>query len=93
MVLYSHDSSFKYIPYAAVAGPVLTKYFSNMYSQAKQREFYAYQKQGYERQLEDWHRNVPGRQIRYPELSYPGRIRAADLGISREIQLRIQHLQ
>lgn len=77
------DPSLKYAPYSAVAGPILTRYFTNMYSQAKQRQFYNYQKQAYERQLEDWHRNTPGREIRYPELSYAGRIRAADLGISQ----------
>lgn len=83
MINYLQDPALKYVPYAAIAGPVLTRYFSNMYSQAKQREFYNYQKKGYERQLEDWHKNVPGREIRYPELSYPGRIRAADTGISQ----------
>lgn len=56
---------------------------AKLYSQEKQRELYRYQKKGYERQLEDWHRNVPNRSIRYPELSYPGHIRALDTGISQ----------
>lgn len=56
---------------------------ANIYSQTKQRQLYRYQKQGYERQLADWHKNIPGRTIRYPELSYPGRIRALDTGISQ----------
>lgn len=56
---------------------------ANLYSQYKQRELYRYQKQAYERQYEDWKRNVPGRTIRYPELSYPGHIRALDTGISQ----------
>lgn len=56
---------------------------ANLYSQYKQRELYRYQRSGYERQLADWKRNTPGRSIRYPELSYPGRIRALDTGISQ----------
>lgn len=58
-------------------------YGSNMYSQYKQRELYRYQKHDYERQLRDWKKNVPGRTIRYPALSYPGHIRALDTGISQ----------
>ena len=41
-----------------------------------------YLRSGNERALEDWHRNVPNRQIRYPELSYPGQIRRADTSIA-----------
>lgn len=57
--------------------------YSNLYSQSKQRDLYRYQRGGYERQLADWKRNVPGRTIRYPEFSYPGHIRALDTGISQ----------
>lgn len=46
-------------------------------------DYLNYQKQAYERQLSDWHRNVPNRQIAYPELSYPGAIRGIDTGITR----------
>lgn len=56
---------------------------ANLYSQYKQRELYRYQKHDYERQLRDWKKNVPGRTIRYPALSYPGHIRALDTGISQ----------
>lgn len=42
-----------------------------------------YLKQGNERALADWHKNVPNRQIRYPELSYAGQIRRADTSITR----------
>lgn len=66
-----------------IAGSQMVKAGANLYSQSKQRDFYRYQKAGYERQLSDWHRNVPGREIRYPELSYPGHIRALDTGISQ----------
>lgn len=66
-----------------IAGSQLVKAGANLYSQKQQRALFNYQKAGYERQLADWKRNVPGRQIRYPELSYPGHIRAADTGISQ----------
>lgn len=86
-----NDPSLKYLIPSALAGPILTRYGSNMYSELKQREFYKYQKNAYERQLEDWHRNVPGREIRYPELSFPGRIRAADLGLSQSYARSYSH--
>lgn len=55
---------------------------ANLYSQAQQRKLYRYQRAGYERQYRDWKNNVGrSREIRYPELSYPGRIRALDTGI------------
>ena len=56
---------------------------AKLYSQANQRKFYNYQRQGYDRQLKDWNRNVgvQGRQIRYPELSYQGKIRGLETGI------------
>lgn len=36
-----------------------------------------------ERALKDWHKNVPNREIKYPELSYAGQIRRADTSIAR----------
>lgn len=39
-----------------------------------------YLRGGYERQLRDWHRNVPNRQIKYPELSYAGQIYSLNTG-------------
>lgn len=68
---------------ALIGGSLLAGYGSQLYSQQKQRELYRYQRGGYERQLRDWHKNVPGRSIRYPEFSYPGHIRALDTGISQ----------
>lgn len=56
---------------------------ASFYSQSRQRELYRYQRGGYERQYADWRKNVPGRSIRYPEFSYPGKIRALDIGISQ----------
>lgn len=49
---------------------------ANLYSQSRQRDLYRYQRSGYERQLNDWNKNVgsQGRNIRYPELSYQGAI-------------------
>lgn len=46
-------------------------------------DYLQYQKQAYERQLADWHRNVPNREIAYPELSYPGAIRGINTGVTR----------
>lgn len=48
-----------------------------------QIDYEQYLKRGNERALADWHRNVPGRQIRYPEFSYPGQIYRADTSIAR----------
>lgn len=44
-----------------------------------------YLKQGYQRALDDWQRNVgsKGLEIRYPELSYPGYLKRADTAITR----------
>lgn len=48
-----------------------------------QMDYEAYLRQGYERQLADWHKNVPGREIRYPELSYPGYIYRSNTASAR----------
>lgn len=48
-----------------------------------QMNYEQYLKQGNERALADWHKNVPGRSIKYPEFSYPGQIRRADTSIAR----------
>lgn len=47
-------------------------------------DYYQYLKQGYDRQLEDWQKNVgsKGRSIRYPELSYAGYSYGASKNIS-----------
>lgn len=66
----------------AVSGPIIGTLFNNWESNALQRSYNQYLKKGYERQLNDYNKNV-GRQIRYPELSYAGRIRAMDTGISQ----------
>ena len=58
---------------------------SNLYSQSAQRELYRYQKGGYQRALADWNQNVgsQGRSIRYPELSYEGKLRGLDTSIAQ----------
>lgn len=71
------------VPLVIMGASAVTGAGANLYSQYKQRELYRYQKGGYERALNDWHKNVPGREIRYPEQSYPGHIRALDTGISQ----------
>lgn len=48
-----------------------------------QIDYEQYLKAGNERALRDWHKNVPGRTIKYPELSYAGQIRRADTSIAR----------
>lgn len=42
-----------------------------------------YLRRGNERALADWHKNVPGRTIKYPEFSYAGQIARSDTAISR----------
>lgn len=74
---------FPLVPLALIAGSSAVATGANLYSQAKQRELYRYQRGGYERQLRDWHKNVPGRSIKYPEQSYAGHIRSLDTGISQ----------
>lgn len=48
-----------------------------------QIDYETYLKVGNQRALSDWHKNVPGRTIKYPELSYAGQIRRADTSIAR----------
>ena len=48
-----------------------------------QIDYDEYLKAGNRRALEDWHRNLPGRTIKYPEFSYAGQIRRADTSIAR----------
>lgn len=48
-----------------------------------QIDYEQYLRAGNERALADWHKNVPNRQIRYPELSYPGQIYRANTSIAR----------
>lgn len=52
-------------------------------SNAAQIDYDEYIKRGNERAFADWKKNVPGRSIRYPELSYPGAVYRADTGIAR----------
>lgn len=42
-----------------------------------------YLRAGNERAYNDWKKNVPGREIKYPEFSYPGAIYRANTGIAR----------
>lgn len=62
----------------------------NQYKQTQrsnqvQIDYDTYLRRGNERALADWKRNVPGRQIRYPELSYPGAIYRSDTGVARSM--------
>lgn len=71
------------IPLALMGASAVAGAGANWYSQSQQRDLYRYQRNAYVRQEKDWHKNVPGRSIRYPELSYSGHIRALDTGISQ----------
>lgn len=52
-------------------------------SLSAQMDYDQYIRKGNERALADWHKNVPNRSIKYPELSYEGQIRRADTSITR----------
>lgn len=59
------------------------QYQNTQKSNQAEIDYLNYQKQAYERQYRDWQKNVPNRQIVYPELSYLGAIRGVDTGITR----------
>lgn len=59
------------------------QYENTQKSNQAEIDYLQYQKRAYERQLADWHKNVPNRQIVYPELSYAGAIRGINTGITR----------
>lgn len=61
------------------------QYKQTQKSNQAQIDYDTYLRRGNERALADWHRNLPGRQIRYPELSYPGAIYRADTGVARSM--------
>lgn len=52
-------------------------------SLSTQMDYEQYLRQGNERALSDWYKNVRGRTIKYPEFSYPGQIHRADTSIAR----------
>lgn len=54
-------------------------------SNQAQIDFNEYLRKGNERALADWHKNVPNREIKYPELSYAGAIYRADTGSARSM--------
>lgn len=49
----------------------------------KQIDYEQYIRAGNERALSDWHKNVPGRSIKYPEFSYSGQVQRANTSIAR----------
>lgn len=54
-------------------------------SNQTQIDYNNYLARGNERALADWHKNVPGREIKYPELSYAGAIYRANTGSARSM--------
>lgn len=75
-----YDSFLKPLSYD-VTGHTQMKNTQN--SLTVQMDYERYLKRGNDRALADWHRNVPGREIKYPEFSYPGQIARADTSIAR----------
>ena len=75
------------LTYATGYLPFIGAYTSRLYSNSLSRDLYSYQKAGYERQYADWMKNVgsQGKTIQYPELSYPGHIRALDTASSQSV--------
>lgn len=62
-----------------------TQFRNAQASTQTQIDYENYLRAGNERALRDWHKNVPNRQIRYPELSYPGQIYRSDTSIARNM--------
>lgn len=60
-----------------------TQYQNTRKSAETQISYEQYLRRGNERALADWHKNLPGRRIRYPEFSYAGQIARADTAIGR----------
>lgn len=78
--LYRHNEA-----YNSLVGGMFgyNQYRNTRASASAQMNYDAYLKAGNERALRDWHRNVPGKEIAYPEFSYPGQIYRADTAIAR----------
>lgn len=62
-----------------------TQYENTIASNQAQIDYNEYLRRGNERALADWHKNVPNRQIKYPELSYAGAIYRANTGTARSM--------
>lgn len=52
-------------------------------SNQAQIDYNEYLKAGYLRAYEDWKKNVPNREIKYPEFTYPGNIYRTDTASAR----------
>lgn len=60
-----------------------TQYENTQNSLSAQMDYEQYLKAGNERALRDWHKNLPGREIKYPEFSYAGQIYRSNTSIAR----------
>lgn len=60
-----------------------TQYDNTIASNQAQIDYNEYLRVGNERALADWKRGFPGKEIRYPELSYPGAIYRTNTGTAR----------
>lgn len=59
------------------------QYKNTIASNQAQIDYNEYLREGNERALRDWQKNVPNRTIKYPELSYAGAIYRSDTGTAR----------
>lgn len=82
MFVYSRDNPYSW---RNLIKDVLgyNQYRNTQASLEAQMNYEQYLKAGNERALADWHRNLPGREIRYPEFSYSGQIYRANTSLAR----------
>lgn len=84
--LYDYENFLykNWYPFRAISGLVgYDQTRATIESNKAQIAYDEYLRAGNERAYNDWKKNVPGREIRYPELSYPGAVYRADTGIAR----------
>lgn len=86
--LYDYESFLyrNWYPFRAVSALVgYDQAKATIESNKAQIAYDEYLRAGNERAYNDWKKNVPGRDIKYPELSYPGAMYRADTGIARSM--------
>lgn len=84
--LYDYETFLykNWYPFRAISGLVgYDQAKATIESNKAQIAYDEYLRRGNERAYNDWKKNVPGREIKYPELSYPGAMYRADTGIAR----------
>lgn len=79
---YAKDFIWSYVRPWAESALGYTQYKNQQASSKATIDYEQYLKAGNERALRDWHKNVKGRTIKYPEFSYPGAIYRSDTSIA-----------